>query len=127
MKVHKLWDRNDSTLYQLSETRHQYVDCVHYDDDEVNAANQVDVKDCKDISYNHLLVVRSGEHLVYVPANDLGEPISVPVLRGDASQRISEHLIALYGNMVVLEHHLVENPSRVSDYDGFNWSPDHKL
>lgn len=127
MRIHKLWDRNDSTLYQLSENACQYLDCVHSDDDEVNAANQVDVRDCKEISYNHLLVVKEQDQLVFIPANDLGEPISVPVLKADASQRVSGHLVTLYGSMVVLEHHLVEKPSRMSDYDGFNWNPDHAL
>ena len=127
MKVHKVSESENGVLYELSEPAHNYVDCTHYDDDEVNAANVVDVRSCADIVYNYLLVKESKDKVIFFPADNFGKALSSPVLVGDKEARMSEHLIKLYGNMVVLEHHLADTPSRNTDFDEFNFHPDHAI
>lgn len=122
MKIHKVKESTDSTLYALSEPAHNYVDCTHYDDDEVNKANQVDVRECADIVYNYLLVRAVNDVLAFYPADNQGHGLSSPVLIADPGVRIEQHFVTLYGNMVVFEDIVV-----ASTFDDYNWNPDHQL
>lgn len=127
MKVHKVSQSENDVLYELSEPAHNYVDCTHYDDDEVNAANVVDVRNCADIVYNYLLVKQIKDKLVFFPADNFGKALSSPVLLADKDVPMSEHFIKLYGNMVVIENQLADIPSRKTDFDEFNFHPDHAI
>lgn len=127
MRVHKISESENGVLYALSEPAHNFIQCVHHDDAEVNAANVVDVRDCVDIVYNYLLVKQMNGKEIFFPADNMGNALSSPVLITDPGERVSKHLITLYGNMVVLEHHLVETPRHVSDFDDFNFHPDHAI
>ena len=126
MKIHKVSQSENSVLYELSEPAHNYLDCTHYDDDEVNAANVVDVRECADIVYNYLLVKHVDNKLVFFPADNFGKALSAPILKANPGERMSKHFITLYGNMVVLEHYLAD-PEKPSDFDDFNWNPEHAI
>jgi hypothetical protein len=123
MKIHKVKESTDSTLYALSEPAHNYVNCVHYDDDEVNKANLVDVRECADIVYNYLLVRAVNDKLVFYPADNQGHGLSSPLLIADPGVKFEHHFVTLYGNRVVFEDKLVVS----ANFDDYNWSPDHKL
>jgi len=122
MKIHKVSESTDSILYELSEPAHNFVSCVDHDDDEVNKANVLDVRECADVVYNYVKVRNINNKLVFFPADNKGHGLSSPVLVADPGVDIHQHFITLYGNMVVFEDKVAALP-----YDDFNFHPDHKL
>jgi hypothetical protein len=122
MKIHKVKESIDSTLYELSEPAHNFVSCVDYDDDEVNKANVMDVRECVDIVYNYLKVKQVNDKRVFYPADNKGHGLSSPILIADINTPLEKCFAVMYGNMVVLEDKLI-----APKFDDFDFNPDHAI